>query len=99
MAPNVPDAHYAMGDVLIDLNQAEEAEAEYRKALSGNPDSSSGHIKLASALRIEGKLPEVITELREALRIDPKSAAAHTELGAIFAAADRARWIAGKRSR
>ena len=60
-------------------SQVEAAEAEYRKALSGNPSSSLGHIKLANALLSEGKLPDAIAELREALRIDPMSAAAHTD--------------------
>jgi tetratricopeptide (TPR) repeat protein len=84
MAADLPDAHYAMGDVLMDSGEPEAAEAEYRKALSANPDSISGHIKLADALRSVGKLPEVIVELREALRLDPTSAAAHTELGSVF---------------
>src|SRR6185369_10061105 len=85
MAPDLPDAHYAIGDVLTDAGDIEAAEAEYRKALSGNPGSSSGLTKLANVLRLEGKLPEAVAELREALRIDPNSPAAHTDLGIIVA--------------
>jgi tetratricopeptide (TPR) repeat protein len=86
MAPDLPDAHYAMGDVLADAGQPEAAGAEYRKALSVNANSSSGHTRLANALRLEGKLPEAVAELREALRIDSNSPAAHTDLGIILAA-------------
>lgn len=86
MAPDLPDAHYAMGDVLMDAGEVEAAEAEYRKALSGNSGSGSGHTRLANVLRLEGELPEAIAELREALRLDPKSVSAHTDLGIILAA-------------
>jgi tetratricopeptide (TPR) repeat protein len=84
MAPSSPEAHLAMGDVLIDAGQPLAGEQEYRHALLLNPSSFSAHIKLAEALRIEDKVPEAIAELREALRLDPKSAAAHTDLGFIL---------------
>ena len=35
LSPDAPDAHYGMGDVLIDAGQLPAAEAEYRKALLG----------------------------------------------------------------
>jgi tetratricopeptide (TPR) repeat protein len=84
LAPDSPDAHYGMGDVLMDALQGEAAEAEYRKALLGSPDSSSGHIKLANALRYEGRTPEAVAELREALRLDPNSVLAHSDLGFVL---------------
>lgn len=80
----VPDAHYAMGDVLTDASQPESAEAQYRKALLVNPESSAGLTKLANVLRLSGKFPEAISELREALRINPDFAPAHSDLGMIF---------------
>ncbi|HEY2384349.1 MAG TPA: tetratricopeptide repeat protein [Terriglobia bacterium] len=85
-APDFPDAHYAMGDVLTDADDGEPAEAEYRKALAADSSSAAGHIKLAGAMRVEGKLPEAVTELREALRLDPNSVLAHSDLGLILAA-------------
>jgi tetratricopeptide (TPR) repeat protein len=80
MGPDWPETHVAMGDVLID-SDPEAAEAEYRKALLLNPASSSTHVKLAEALRLEDNIPAAFAELREAIRLDPKSAVAHAELG------------------
>jgi len=80
LAPDSSDAHEAMGDVLADAGEPEAAEAEYRKALLGD-DSARGHVKLAEALRLQGKLPEAVTELRTALARDAKSARAHSDLG------------------
>jgi tetratricopeptide (TPR) repeat protein len=76
-----PDAHYAMGDVLMELEKYDLADGEYRKALLVTKDSWRGHAKLANALRLEGKLPEAIAEFHEALRIDPNIAQVHADLG------------------
>jgi tetratricopeptide (TPR) repeat protein len=85
MAPDVPEAYWAMGDTLIEAGHPPEAaEAAYRQALLLAPASSSAHIKLAEALRREDRLPEAVAELREALRLDASSALAHTDLGLIL---------------
>jgi len=78
---NSPDAHYAMGDVLMELDRYELADAEYRKALTATKDSWRGHAKLANALRLEGKLADAVAEFQEALRIDPGIAQTHADLG------------------
>ena len=83
LAPDSSDAHEAMGDVLNDADEPQAAEAEYRKALLGD-DSARGHIKLAEALRLQGKLPEATTELRTALARDANSARAHSDLGMVL---------------
>ena len=80
LAPGSPDAHSVMGDLLIDAGEPETAEAEYRKALLADPDSSSGRTRLAEALRLQGKFAEAIAELREAIRLEPGSARAHAGL-------------------
>jgi tetratricopeptide (TPR) repeat protein len=85
-----PDAHYAMGDVLAESGQAEADEAEYRKALLLDPNSSSGHTRLAYVLRLQSKFPEAATELHEALRINPNSVAAHTDLGSVLGSQNNA---------
>ena len=64
-------------------DQRAPAEAEYRQAILLNPASSSAHIKLAEAVRLDDRIPDAIAELREALRINPGSAIAHTDLGFI----------------
>jgi len=86
VSPASPDAHFAIGDVLLDASQLQDAEKEYRTALAANADSSPGHIKLANALLRQQKLPEAGDELREALRIDPASVSAHTDMGWVLKA-------------
>jgi len=81
LEPDSPDAHYAMGDVLMELDKPDLADAEYRKALLVTKDSWRGHAKLANALRLEGKLPDAIAEFHEAIRIDPNIAQVHADLG------------------
>ena len=80
LAPDSPDAHEVMGDLLIDASEPEAAEAEFRQALIGD-DSASVRTKLAEALRLQGKFAEAIAELREAIRLEPGSARAHSGLG------------------
>jgi len=80
LAPDSPDAHGVMGDLLIDASEPEAAEVEFRKALAGG-DSASVRTKLAETLRLQGEFPEAIAELREAIRLEPSSARAHSGLG------------------
>ena len=83
LAPDSPYANLALGDLLIDGQKAEEAEAAYRKALAGMPDSSEAHRRLAEALRLQGDLDGAAGELATAIRLDPKSARAHTDLALV----------------
>ena len=79
--PNSPDAHYAMGDVLMETGKYDAADAEYRKALAETKEYWPGHLRLANALRLEAKFPEALAEFREALRIDPNIPQTHADLG------------------
>jgi tetratricopeptide (TPR) repeat protein len=89
LSPDSPDVLSLIGDLLLDAEMPEDAEASYRKALAAHPDSSVAHHKLAEVLRLQGKFDESIAELREALRLNPKSAGAHTDLGLILRAQDK----------
>jgi tetratricopeptide (TPR) repeat protein len=80
LAPDSPDAHEVMGDLLIDASEPEGAEEEFRHALAGE-NSASVRTKLAEALRLQGKFTDAITELRDAIRLDPQSARAYSGLG------------------
>ncbi len=86
LAPDSADVHTLMGDLAVDAEEPEAAEAAYRKALAGNESSAPAHIKLAEAIRLQGKFEDAITELREAIRLDPNSALAHSDLGLILRA-------------
>src|SRR4029079_17570883 len=53
----------------------------YREAVRLDPASAQAHIKLAEAVRTQGRNDEAIAELKEELRLNPSSAPAHTDLG------------------
>jgi tetratricopeptide (TPR) repeat protein len=88
LQPESPDAHFVLGDLLIDAQQPAAAEAAYRRGLAGRSDSTEGRRKLAEALRLQSKLDEAEAELLEVLRAEPGSARAH---------ADRALVLRGRR--
>jgi tetratricopeptide (TPR) repeat protein len=79
-----PDALYLRGDLYVEVEDPENAEAAYRAALAADVPSSVGRTKLAAALRYQGKTTEALDELAEALRIDPTFARAHSDLGMIL---------------
>jgi tetratricopeptide (TPR) repeat protein len=84
LAPASIDAHMLLGDLWIDEEQPDAAEAEYRLALAGDPKSVAARTKVAEALRLQGKFDESVVDLREAIRIDPTFAPAHSDLGMIL---------------
>ncbi len=73
-SPDSADVHSLMGDLALDAEEPEAAEAEYPESTGREPSLSRAHIKLAEALRLQGKFDDAIAELREALRLDPSSA-------------------------
>jgi len=83
---DLADAHVAMGDLLVDARQPDAAEAEFRKALATEPGHTLGRIKLAEAVRLQGRFAEAITELREVLRADPSFVRAHSDLAMVLRA-------------
>jgi tetratricopeptide (TPR) repeat protein len=89
LSPGAPYAQLALGDLFIDEQKAVEAEAEYRKALGGLPDSSEAHRRLAEALRLQGDLDEAAIELAAAIELDPRSARAHTDLALVHRGSGR----------
>ena len=86
LAPESPEGHTLLGDLFVDAEEPEAAEAEYRLALGSTPNSAGARTKLAEALRLQGKFAEATTELREVIRIDPALAQAHSDLGMILRA-------------
>jgi tetratricopeptide (TPR) repeat protein len=84
LAPDLADAHTAMGDLLVDARQPEPAETEFRKALEADPSSSLVRTKLAEAVRLQGRFAESVRQLREAIQRDPSFARAHSDLGLVL---------------
>jgi tetratricopeptide (TPR) repeat protein len=79
-SPNSAEPHTVLGDLLIDAQQPEAAEAEFRKALA-IANTSAWRTKLAEALRLQGKFDEAVAALREALQLETAFAPAHAGLG------------------
>jgi TolB-like protein/Flp pilus assembly protein TadD len=81
LAPNLPEAHSALGTVLqtLDLNLVA-AEAEFRRAVELGPQNASALANLASLLGNLGRLDEAITLRQRAIEIDPLRASFHQGL-------------------
>ena len=84
LARDSSDAHMLLGDLWIDEEQPEAADAEFLLALAGDPNSVAVRTKVAEALRLQGKFDESVVDLRAAIRIDPTFAPAHSDLGMIL---------------
>jgi tetratricopeptide (TPR) repeat protein len=89
LAPDSADARFMLGDVYIDARDPDAAEEEYRRGLRLDPASSSGHVKLAEAVRLAGRFDEAVRELRRALRLDRRSVAAYSDLALVLRAQRR----------
>jgi Flp pilus assembly protein TadD len=70
-------------DRALDLtkkNETEAAEAEWRKAVSLNPEDGKARFNLALSLDQRGQLDEAITHYQKAVEVEPDNAAAFTNL-------------------
>jgi tetratricopeptide (TPR) repeat protein len=77
--------HYNLGLLLAQTNRLDEAIAEYKLALTFDPNDARTHNNLAAVLARQGKLDQAARELARALEIDPDNANTHTNLGLVFA--------------
>ncbi len=75
----------AMGGCFVEMGRYDDAMAEYRHALSINPDDPLGHNGMASALSHLGRNEEAAAEFREAIRLDPTYSDAYYNLGETLA--------------
>jgi tetratricopeptide (TPR) repeat protein len=69
----------------LDAGQWAEAAANFRKAIALQPDRSSLHHQLGTALAMTGDPRGAFAEFQEAVRLDPASAKAHFSLGVLLA--------------
>ncbi len=87
-APSVNRAaayyHFSLGRLLEESGSFFKAEAEYRKALQHDPQSSQLHTEVAGAYLRNNRVLEAIQQLETATRIDPDNLRARKRLGAIY---------------
>jgi tetratricopeptide (TPR) repeat protein len=76
--------HYNLGLLLAQTNRLDEAVAEYKLALTFDPNDARTHNNLAAVLARQGKLEQAARELTRALEIDPDNANTHTNLGLVY---------------
>jgi hypothetical protein len=76
--PQLDGAHDYAGKALLQLRQAERAEAEFRTAIGLRPGVAEYHFDLARALCAQRqRVPEAITAAREAVRLAPADSTSH----------------------
>ena len=73
--------HNNLGNDLLQKGQAEDAFAQYQKALAISPNYVAAHYNFGNALVQEGRLDEAIGQFQEALKTQPGHASAHINLG------------------
>lgn len=72
------------GDALWSAGLFDEAEQEFREALSLEPELSRGRHGLARALASQWQLDEALNQAQSALRLAPRDAEIHHTVGAIY---------------
>jgi len=79
--PNCWAAHDNLGAVLLQKGHADEANAQFQKALEIYPDDAVGHYNLGDVHLQKGQVNEAIAQFQKALEINPNYAKAHYNLG------------------
>ncbi len=82
-------AHNNLGIILAQKGLADEAIAQFRKALEVRPDNAEAQNNLGRALLQNGNADEAITHFQKALQINPGYAGAHNNLGNALLPKDR----------
>jgi tetratricopeptide (TPR) repeat protein len=76
--------HNNLGLALKSRGEMNSAAAEYREALTLNPDYAPAHCNLGVIYLDRGQLDAAVSELRIAIGIDPDLAKAHWHLGRVL---------------
>lgn len=77
----VPAFHNNLGNALMALGRAAEAEAAYRRALARKSDHADAHYNLGLALQAQDRLEEAVASYRRALELRPGHAESYNNLG------------------
>ena len=84
-----PAAMILRGQQALESRDASGAEALFRQALAGDPDSAEGHFYLGVALSAQERMAEAAQAYQAALGLAPELAEAHWNLALAYARLDR----------
>lgn len=73
----------SQGAKLIEQGKADEAIAEFRKAVSLDPNHTTARLNLAYTYDRQGRSEEAMSEYQKVVELDPKSHFAHNNLGVL----------------
>jgi protein O-GlcNAc transferase len=79
--PGCVEAHFDLGNALMDQGKLDTAAACYRRAIGLKPDYVEAHVNLGLALHAQGTPDEAVACHRRALELKPDYALAHNSLG------------------
>ena len=82
--PAFAPAQTNLGQILLDLGQADEALPHCQEAVRLDPNSAVLHHNLGNALRVLDRLVDAKASYLEALRLNPKLAVANAHLGLVI---------------
>jgi len=85
LAPDLFEAHYNLGTLLLRLGHAGEALTHLRQVVRLRPDMAAAHNNLAIALQSAGQFTEAVAEFRRALALRPDDAEVQANLARILA--------------
>jgi tetratricopeptide (TPR) repeat protein len=85
LAPELAEAHAALGELLALADDEEEAAQCFRRAAAADPDTVAGRFNLAKACMLETNFSEAETQLRQALAWEPQNDLLTKYLGDVLA--------------
>jgi tetratricopeptide (TPR) repeat protein len=85
LRPDLPEAHYNLGNAYRAHDKLNEAVASYREAVRLKPDLAEAHGNLGCALTELGEFAEASASCRRAVLLQPLSPDAHGNLGSALA--------------
>jgi tetratricopeptide (TPR) repeat protein len=90
LLPEFAQAHFELGQLLVDQGRTNDAINEYGRALQSRPDYPEAHNGMGEVLAREGKTNEAIMHIEAAARLNPDYPDAHNNLGVLLAKQGRA---------
>jgi tetratricopeptide (TPR) repeat protein len=84
-------AHYQRGAELLQQHKLDQAEAEFRKAISIDGSDAGAWVHLGNVYRAKSRTAEAVQCYQRAVKLNPNSADAYNNLGGMLSSSDPAR--------